>query len=93
MKKTAVLLILAVGIAYFVSDSSSRNENKALSELEMELETKENLLGRMENDIEKIIAGARPKCKGGTVEVTVDKTPLIELREEIKTLKQKIAEF
>lgn len=80
-------MVIIAATTYFISN----NESKELSDLETELEIKENLLSRMETDIEKIIANARPQCKGGTVKVTVDDTPIIELKEEIEELKQKIA--
>lgn len=93
MKKFFTLLIIVGAILYFVSKSSSTNENTEISELKMELVAKENILHQMETDIEKIVSNARPKCEGGTVEVDVDRTPIIELQDNIKELKQKIAKL
>lgn len=91
MKKGVLLLIIAGGIFYFWSNKPFTSDNEELTDLKMELEAKESILHQMKIDIEQIVANARPKCEGGTVEVTVDETPLLELKEDIERLKKKIA--
>jgi DNA repair exonuclease SbcCD ATPase subunit len=67
---------------------------KKLERLYQELEAKESILEQMDADIERMLANPpKPRCEGGTVEVSIRDDPRPELREEIELLQEEIAEL
>lgn len=68
-------------------------ELRELRELKLELKAKEELLGKMETGLASIVENARPLCPNGTVSVSVDEGPLIELRNELAALRVRIKEL
>jgi len=64
-----------------------------LRELKEELAAKEELLAKIEVGIASIVNNARPRCKNGTVTVSIDSDPRVELRNDITKLKQRIADL
>ena len=108
-KKVAVLLLLVAGgiyIGYGRGDgggplaavqrlfSDSDADEKKLERLYQELEAKESILEQMDADIERMLANPpKPRCEGGTVEVSIRDDPRPELREEIELLQEEIEEL
>ena len=68
-------------------------ELRELRDLKIELHAKEGLLKKMETGLASIVENARPMCPNGTVSVSVDEGPLIELRNELAALRLKIKEL
>lgn len=61
-----------------------------LRELKKELKAKEELLKKVETGMANIVKNARPKCANGTVSVSFENDPRIELRNELSALRIKI---
>jgi len=77
-------------LLFFLASScqNQTTKNRELEKLKIELDVREQLLIKAENGIQNIKNRA-PSC----ATVTIDESPLIELRDEITTLKNKIAEL
>lgn len=93
MKNIILVMALITASFYFYSNYSPSESDEKLDELRMELEAKEKILVEMEAFIENVVNNAKPQCEGGTIEVQPDRTPVMELQNEIETLKQKIAQI
>ena len=85
MKKFRYILLVLLFAVSACSDGGAKEEE--IKELKMELAAKEDILQKMEKDIERIVSNAKPRCEGGTVSVTVDEAPLEELRSDIEGLR------
>jgi len=108
-KGVAVLLLLVAGgiyIGYGQGDGggplaavqrllgASDADEKKLELLYQELEAKESILEQMDAGIERMLANPpKPRCEGGSVEVTLSEDPRPELRADIETLRETIAEL
>ncbi len=100
-------LLIGLGIYFATADSrdglmgsatklfnDSAGDEKRLEELYQELEAKESILEQMDADIERMLANQpKPKCEGGSVEVSISEDPRPELREDIEMLREEIAEL
>ncbi len=85
-------------LSYFQKAKNWWNKHKPgregeLTELKSELKAKEEFLAIIETRMADIVNNARPKCANRTVSVSFSDDPRIELREEIKILKKKIADL